>query len=339
LTRPRLFNMYGITETTVHASWHELRTEDLAAETGNIGTALPDLCLRLLDPCGRDLPVGVPGEIHVGGAGVGVGYHARPELTAARFVHLAGPDGETQRYYRSGDLARYRADGGLDYLGRIDQQVKLRGFRIELGEIESTLAAHPGVAQASVLCRGGGPDAVLCAYVVPRTAADLALPDAFVDALRKNLAAALPEYMRPGPMWVLAELPVTINGKIDRARLPAPSAGAQVRRAPSGEFERAVADIWAEVLGGPVEDAEASFFELGGQDRRGRPRRAHGHSGARPRAACRRRAIDCGPAAALVSVPGPAPERGLPHRLRARTGRGTRPGPRLCGIPRRGAAP
>ena len=152
--RPRLVNMYGITETTVHVTYRPVRAADLAGGS-LIGEPIPDLAVHLLDASLRPVPIGVPGEIHVGGAGLAQGYLGRPDLTAERFVPdpFAGRPGA--RLYRSGDLARRLPDGDLEYLGRIDQQVKIRGFRIELGEIEAALAAQPGVREAVVLAREG----------------------------------------------------------------------------------------------------------------------------------------------------------------------------------------
>ncbi|HEY6320765.1 MAG TPA: amino acid adenylation domain-containing protein, partial [Thermoanaerobaculia bacterium] len=170
---PRLVNMYGITETTVHVTCRVLSRCDLAPGAGGlIGRALPDLWTHLLDPSQAPVPVGVPGELCVGGAGVALGYLGRPELTAARFIPDPWSPAPGSRLYRSGDLARLRADGCLDYLGRIDHQVKVRGYRIELGEIERTLATHPAVAQAVVdVWQAGAGDRRLAAYLVAAAAA------------------------------------------------------------------------------------------------------------------------------------------------------------------------
>jgi amino acid adenylation domain-containing protein len=265
--RPLLVNMYGITETTVHTTWRRLRQSDLARPGSVIGRPLSDLSLHLLDGGGRPVPIGVPGEIHVGGAGVARGYLARPALTAERFV----PDpfvGETAggvgglRLYRSGDLARWRRDGDLEYLGRIDRQVKVRGFRIELGEIEAALAEHPGVREAAVVAREDRPgDVRLVGYV---SSAAEARPSP--QELAAFLAERLPGYMVPAAWVLLDRLPLTANGKVDRAALPAPEergrAGAYL--APRSPVEQVLAGIWEEVLERQRVGVEDDFFALGG---------------------------------------------------------------------------
>ncbi|MDR3035758.1 MAG: amino acid adenylation domain-containing protein, partial [Kitasatospora sp.] len=218
LGRTALVNMYGITETTVHTTYHRLTRKDLADGAGNaIGRPLADLRVHLLDPDGNLVPVGVTGEMYVAGPGVARGYFGRPDLTAQRFV--PDPYGEPgARMYRSGDLARRRPDGGLDFLGRIDDQIKIRGFRVELGEIESALAAHPQVAQAVVLLREDNPgDRQLVGYLVP---AGDTLPDA--ADLRAALGRTLPEYMVPAVFVPIGAVPLTTNGKLDKRALPAP---------------------------------------------------------------------------------------------------------------------
>ncbi|HKH44245.1 MAG TPA: amino acid adenylation domain-containing protein, partial [Thermoanaerobaculia bacterium] len=290
--RPLLVNMYGITETTVHTTWRRLRQSDLAQPGSAIGRPLSDLSLHLLDRGGRPVPIGVPGEIHVGGAGVARGYLARPALTAERFVpapfvgdpFASGVGG--LRLYRSGDLARRRPDGDLEYLGRIDRQVKVRGFRIELGEIEEALAEHPEVREAVVTAREDRPgDVRLVGYVT-----SAAEPGPAPQALAAFLAERLPGYMVPAAWVLLDRLPLTTNGKLDRAALPAPSG--KVDRAappaPSGKLDRAalpapaergeggayvaprspveqvLAGIWEEVLGLQRVGMEDDFFALGG---------------------------------------------------------------------------
>ncbi|PYQ67825.1 MAG: hypothetical protein DMF53_01060 [Acidobacteria bacterium] len=232
-----------------------------------IGRPLSDLSLYLLDRGGRPVPIGVPGEIHVGGAGVARGYLARPALTAERFVpdpFAGGTVGEAigLRLYRSGDLARWRRDGDLEYLGRIDRQVKVRGFRIELGEIEAALAEHPGVREAVVVAREDRPgDVRLVGYV-----SSAAGTDPSPQALAAFLAERLPAYMVPAA-WVLRErLPLTANGKVDRAALPAPvergEGGAYL--APRSPVEEVLAGIWEEVLELERVGVEDDFFALGG---------------------------------------------------------------------------
>jgi amino acid adenylation domain-containing protein/non-ribosomal peptide synthase protein (TIGR01720 family) len=257
---PGLVNMYGITETTVHVTFRRLAP----AETESaIGMPIPDLQVYVLDRGGEPVPVGVAGELCVGGAGVATGYLNRPDLSAERFVPDPYGARAGGRLYRSGDLARRRAGGDLEYLGRIDHQVKVRGFRIELGEIEAALAEHPRVGAAVVVARddtGDGPR--LVAYVTGREGA---APD--VEELRRHLKARLPEYMVPAAFVLCASLQLTINGKVDRRALPAP-AGERVAAdgyvAPRGAVEQVLAGIWAEVLGTDRIGARDDFFALGG---------------------------------------------------------------------------
>ncbi len=252
--RPLLVNMYGITETTVHVTYRPIRQADLAAGRGSVvGVPIPDLTLHVVDPDLQLQPIGVPGEIVVGGEGVAQAYLGRPELTAQRFV--PDPFGAPgARLYRSGDLARRLPDGDLEYLGRIDHQVKIRGFRIELGEIEAVLSRHPAVSQAIVLVR----EDVLVAWYVgePVSAADL----------RAALGKELPDYMIPAWFVPLPGLPLTANGKVDRKALPAPDASRQGREfvAPEGPVQERLAEIWAEVLKLERIGAHDNFFELGG---------------------------------------------------------------------------
>jgi amino acid adenylation domain-containing protein len=261
--RPTLVNMYGITETTVHVTCRAICLADLEGKAQSpIGLPLRDLRWYLLDSQLHPVPVGVAGELYIAGAGLARGYHGRFGLTAERFV--PSPFDASQRLYRSGDLARQRADGSIDYLGRIDQQVKIRGFRIELGEIEAALLALPGVRHAvlSVHAGEGGPQ--LCAYVVPaQTPLD---PIAWRDQLRAALKVGLPDYMVPSHWLLLDALPLTGNGKLDRQALPLPDAGDWQRpfEAPEGELEQQLAAIWAEVLGVAQIGRRDNFFESGG---------------------------------------------------------------------------
>jgi amino acid adenylation domain-containing protein len=259
---PRLVNMYGITETTVHVTWRPLSWADVErAGASPIGERIPDLRAYLLDAAGEPVPVGVPGELYVGGAGLARGYLGRPALTAQRFV--ADPFGGEPgaRLYRTGDLGRWRPDGALEYLGRTDDQVKVRGFRIELGEIEARLLEHPGVREAVVLARQDAPgERRLVAYVVgDQTAA--------ADGLRAHLGERLPAYMVPAAYVRLEQWPLTANGKLDRKALPAPEDGAYAARAyeaPVGRTEQALAEIWSEVLRIDRVGRHDDFFELGG---------------------------------------------------------------------------
>jgi len=255
----RLTNMYGITETTVHVTYRPLQPADAERGGSPIGVRIPDLRVYLLDACGRPVPVGVAGEIHVGGAGVARGYLNRPELTAERFLEdpFAGEPGA--RMYKSGDLGRWLADGGIEFLGRNDSQVKIRGFRIELGEIEAALAAHPAVREAAVVVRGDGGDPRLLAYYTGT--------EARAEDLRARLAETLPEYMLPAAFVFLDALPLTPNGKLDRKALPAPEGGAFAAPAyepPQGGVEEELARIVAESLNLERVGRNDHFFDLGG---------------------------------------------------------------------------
>ncbi|GAA1894349.1 hypothetical protein GCM10009837_15400 [Streptomyces durmitorensis] len=263
LDRPVLVNMYGITETTVHTTYHRVAEADLEPAGGNpVGRPLDDLRVYLLDRSGRLVPVGVPGEIHVAGPGVARGYLNRPELTAERFV----PDpfgGTGARLYRSGDLAVRRSDGSLDFLGRIDDQVKIRGFRIELGEIEVALAGQDGVREAVVVTReSASGDRSLVGYVVPQAGVTVD-----VAAVRAGLGRLLPAYMVPSAVVVLDALPLTVNGKLDKRELPAPDEDAFAHAefvAPRTPAEERIAGVWRDVLGVEKVGVQDSFFDLGG---------------------------------------------------------------------------
>ncbi|MHC8402027.1 amino acid adenylation domain-containing protein [Pseudomonas sp. MDT1-17] len=261
--QPTLVNMYGITETTVHVTYRAIRLADLDGKAQSpIGLPIRDLRWYLLDSQLQPVPVGVAGELYIAGAGLARGYHGRFGLTAERFV--PSPFDASQRLYRSGDLARQRADGSIDYLGRIDQQVKIRGFRIELGEIEAALLAQPGVRQAVLSVHAGESGPQLCAYVVAeQTPHD---PIAWRDNLRVALKVDLPDYMVPSHWLLLDALPLTGNGKLDRKALPVPDAQEWQRpfEAPEGDLERQLAAIWASVLGVAQIGRRDNFFELGG---------------------------------------------------------------------------
>ncbi|MFJ6381596.1 amino acid adenylation domain-containing protein [Kitasatospora sp. NPDC092039] len=258
---PTLVNMYGITETTVHVSYIALdRASAAAGSSSTIGVNIPDLRVYVLDQYLQPVPPGVTGEMYVAGAGLARGYLGRPELTATRFVAdpYAGLFGErSTRMYRSGDLARRRTDGVLEYFGRADQQVKLRGFRIELGEIEAVLAAHPAVADAAVVVREDVPgDKRLVGYAVGT---------ADPDELRAHAAAGLPVHMAPSAVVLLDRLPLTANGKLDRRALPAPEAPATgAGRPPRTPREQQLCELFAEVLGVAAVGVEDDFFALGG---------------------------------------------------------------------------
>jgi amino acid adenylation domain-containing protein len=258
----RMINMYGITETTVHVTYYPLESVDTELPGGSrIGRPIPDLRFYILDRHGEPTPIGVPGEIYVGGGGVARGYLNRPDLTAERFI--ASPFVEGDRLYRSGDLGRYLPDGTIEYLGRNDFQVKIRGFRIELGEIQAKLMQHPGVREAVVLAREDAPgDKRLVAYLTAKDRQTLKDSE-----LRNLVRAELPEYMVPSAFVVLDRFPLTPNGKIDRKALPRPnlweaSKGGPLQ--PTDELEIQLAQIWRDILGVKSVDASSDFFELGG---------------------------------------------------------------------------
>ncbi|MFV8162156.1 amino acid adenylation domain-containing protein [Mycobacterium sp. 134] len=252
----RLINMYGITETTVHASFREIVDSDVEGSVSPIGVPLAHLGFFVLDQSLQPVPVGVVGELYVVGAGLGCGYWRRGGLTSTRFV--ACPfGGSRSRMYRTGDLASWGSDGQLHYLGRADEQVKIRGYRIELGEIQSVLADLDGVDQAAVIAREDRPgDKRLVGYITGT---------ADPVAVRASLGQRLPGYMVPAAVVVLDVLPLTVNGKLDRRALPAPDyLKGQEYRAPGTPTEEALAGIYAQVLGLERVGVDDSFFDLGG---------------------------------------------------------------------------
>ena len=260
--KPRLINMYGITETTVHVTYRPLSKIDL--DSGSvIGVQIPDLQIYILDPLGQPVPVGIPGEMYVGGAGLARGYLRRPELTAERFIpdHLTGRPGS--RLYKTGDLARFLPGRDIEYLGRIDHQVKIRGFRIELGEIESVMCKHPAVREVTVIARGDtADDKRLVAYLVASA------PTPAVSELRDHLRKKVPDYMVPSAIVFLDKLPLTSSGKIDLKALPEPEQerpelGTQFVM-PRTAVEAKLAEIWSQVLRLERVGIHDNFFELGG---------------------------------------------------------------------------
>lgn len=249
-----LLNMYGPTETTI---WSTVARLDEVGGRIPLGQPIANTALSVRNAGGQALPDLVEGELWIGGEGLAKGYWKRPDLTAERFVET--PEG---RFYRSGDLVRSHPDGTLDYLGRIDTQVKIRGHRIELGEIEAALADQPSVAAAAMRAvTFGEGDTRLVGYVTPGGAA---APDA--DGLRAALALRLPEIMLPARIVVLDQMPLTPNGKIDRKALPDPTAS--TARAPAvaaeSDIEASIAGIWCEALGLPEVSVVDNFFDLGG---------------------------------------------------------------------------
>ncbi|MFD9723256.1 amino acid adenylation domain-containing protein [Streptomyces sp. NPDC059072] len=258
----RLVNMYGPTEATVYVTRQEITAEHVhAGGPMPIGRPLPGYRVLLLDEIGVPVPVGVTGELHVAGAGLARGYLNRPELTDERFVRdpFGGPG---ERMYRSGDLARWRADGTVEYLGRADGQVKIRGFRIETGEIEAALVTHPRIADAAVVAHTDDDRTVLVGHVVVADRGEL-----HTTELRDHLLRTLPEFMVPAVFRRLDEMPLTPSGKVDRRALPEPqervSTGAAYE-APATVTEEALAEIWRELLGVARVGVHDNFFEAGG---------------------------------------------------------------------------
>jgi amino acid adenylation domain-containing protein/non-ribosomal peptide synthase protein (TIGR01720 family) len=263
--QPQLVNMYGITETTVHVTYQRLTAEHILSAPGSlIGRPIPDLQVYVLDGLLQLLPVGVPGEMYVGGDGLARGYLNRPELNAERFIVNPFSAQSGARLYRTGDFARYRADGVLEYLGRIDHQVKVRGFRIELGEIEAALVTHAAIDGAVVMAvnEASGTKS-LVAYLVASAESEPS-----VSELHGFLKDKLPEYMIPHSFIMLDCLPLTTNGKVDRQalltldRTRAGAIGGFV--AAQTSLEQSLAKIWSEVLGLEKIGVHDNFFELGG---------------------------------------------------------------------------
>jgi amino acid adenylation domain-containing protein len=261
---PQLVNMYGITETTVHVTYRPLTAADLNCTASLIGSPIPDLQVYILDQHLHPVPIGIPGEMYVAGAGLAPSYFQRPDLTAERFIPNPFSTLPGARLYKSGDLARYQPSGDIEYFGRLDHQVKIRGFRVELGEIETVLASHPAVRAAVVIERQDQPGhKILVAYVVPDPLHTLSIGE-----LRNLLKEKLPDYMIPSAFVILDLLPLTAHGKIDRRALPPPD-GARASSedgfvAPRTDLEKVLAGIYAETLGLKQVGIHENFFELGG---------------------------------------------------------------------------
>jgi amino acid adenylation domain-containing protein len=260
----RLINEYGPTETVVGCCVYEVPAQASTTGPVPIGRPIANTQLYVLDTQQRPVPIGVPGELYIGGDGVARGYLHRPELTAERFLHDPFSAEPGARLYRTGDLCCFRPDGNLEFLGRLDHQVKLRGFRIELGEIESVLLQHAAVREAVVIAREDAPgDKRLVAYLVAREA-----PLPGVSALRSYLQSKLPEHMIPAAFVELPALPLTPNGKVDRKALPDPATSikpvAKSGAPPRDDIEVKIADIFRSYLSLDALDIAASFFDLGG---------------------------------------------------------------------------
>ena len=261
---PQLINKYGITETTVHSTYRRIRSQDIEdSRPSLIGIPIPDLTMHILDQNLKPVPPGVTGEIYIGGAGLGLGYLNRAELTQQRYLPDPFNMNLEKRIYKSGDLARLLPDGEVEYLGRSDFQIQIRGFRVELGEIQERIARHPGIRMNAVVAhevvKG---ELQIVAYVI----ADEMLDE---KTLRMSLLQQMPEYMIPGCFIQLEELPLTENGKLDRRKLPDPAAyfaskSAGVNTAEFTETEEKLASIWEKHLKRPVDARDAHFFEMGG---------------------------------------------------------------------------
>ncbi len=255
----KFINMYGITETTVHVTYKDLKDEDISKTISNIGKPIPTLKVYIMDKNLKLQPIGIEGEMYVSGHGVARGYLNRPELTAERFVN--DPFESGKKMYRTGDLARWLPNGDMEFLGRVDQQVKIRGFRIELGEIESTFLKNDYIKETIIIDREDGEgNKYLCAYIVS---------DKEVNSseLRKYLRNDLPEYMIPSYFVQLEKMPLTSNGKVDKKALPKPqgeiNTGSEYEAA-RNEVEEKLVEIWEEVLGVDNISINDNFFDLGG---------------------------------------------------------------------------
>jgi acyl carrier protein len=260
-TGSELWNLYGPTETTV---WSLTKRIDADEKRITIGRPMANTQVYILNKSLNPVPLGVPGELYIGGDGLARGYLERPDLTAERFAPDPFSASAGRRLYRTGDLVRYLANGEIEYLGRMDQQIKVRGFRIELGEIEAQLEKHPQVRQCVVSANGAeGADKRLVAYVLGQSDEQLNASD-----LRAFLKQQLPEYMIPTAFVFLPEFPLTANGKVDRARLPAAELSREeltvAYLAPRTPTEEAVVAVWAKVLKVERVGVFDNFFELGG---------------------------------------------------------------------------
>jgi len=259
----RLLHVYGPTESTTFTTWYLVQDVPEGAITIPIGCPISNTQVYLLDEKLQLVPIGVPGELYVGGDGLALGYLNRPDLTPQKFIKNPFSNESDSRLYKTGDLACYLSDGNIEFLGRIDHQVKIRGFRIELGEIEAVLSQHPGVGETVVIARENVTgDKQLVAYIVP-----LQEPAPAISDLRRLLKQQLPEYMMPSAFVVLEALPITPNGKVDRRALPAPDLRKELEEsfaAPQTPIEEMLASIWGNLLSIDSVGVNDNFFTLGG---------------------------------------------------------------------------
>jgi len=285
---PQLVNLYGITETTVHTTYRPLCKSDLHQSGSMIGRHIPDSQVFIVDKTMNLVPIGVYGEILVGGAGLGRGYWDRPDLTSERFVELSIEGSQKSRYYRTGDIGRYRSDGDIEFLGRMDHQVKIRGYRIELGEIEAALKQHPEIKESVTIPSGKAEEKRLIAYYTSHE--NRTIPE---KELRNYLKRILPEYMIPAIFNSMESLPLNPQGKVSRRNLPdlddahQEKEGKSVQsrgeietvfetteelrpenqeqlKLPGNPIEEVITDIWIETLGLTKLDIHDNFFERGG---------------------------------------------------------------------------
>jgi len=263
-----IFNHYGPTETTVGVLTYQVKMQgDRISQTVPLGRPLPNTQIYLLDSHLQPVPVGVAGELYIAGAGLARGYLNQPELTAEKFICKSLNQEPETRLYKTGDLARYLPDGNIEFIDRVDRQVKLRGFRIELGEIEAGLSHHPSVREAAVLLQENEPgNQRLVAYIVSHSKPSIQ-DSQLIESLRSFLKEQLPEYMIPSAFVVLKALPLTPNGKIDRQALPAPSVAANFTDTfvgPRTPAEEILAEIWSQLLNLKQVGIHDNFFDLGG---------------------------------------------------------------------------
>ncbi|NEP33691.1 amino acid adenylation domain-containing protein [Moorena sp. SIO3B2] len=264
----RLLHVYGPTENTTFSSWYKV-TEVLEGATNlPIGKPISNTQIYILDSQLQPVPIGVPGELHIGGDGLATGYHNRPELTAEKFISNPFDKSQATRLYKTGDLARYLPDGNIEFIARIDHQVKIRGYRIETGEIETVLNSYPQVQKTVVVAReDNSGNKGLVAYLVLESETPEVSDTEKIEKMKQYLKQGLPEYMIPSRFVLLSQLPLTPNGKVDRKALPVPDVASSVSTeyvAPQTETQKVLAEIWAEVLGIEKVGIHDNFFELGG---------------------------------------------------------------------------